>query len=78
MWPEPRWQVAGAAYAPILIGRQVPGSTTSRACWHLLRKESPERAAELAGRLADMLAILGEDYRRSDVLAWTGAVPASG
>ncbi|MFJ8570388.1 hypothetical protein [Streptomyces sp. NPDC093514] len=50
----------------------------AHACWHLLRKESPERAADLAGRLADMLAILGEDYRRRDVLAWAGAVPASG
>ncbi|MFE2879230.1 hypothetical protein ACFXG6_32760 [Streptomyces roseus] len=50
----------------------------AHACWHLLRKESPERAADLAGRLADMLAILGEDYRRRDVLAWTVAVPASG
>ncbi|WP_405827280.1 MULTISPECIES: hypothetical protein [unclassified Streptomyces] len=49
----------------------------AHACWHLLRKESPERAADLAGRLADMLAILGEDYRRRDVLAWTEAVPAS-
>ncbi|MGW0750790.1 hypothetical protein [Streptomyces sp. NPDC002587] len=50
----------------------------AHACWHLLRKESPERAPDLAGRLADMLAILGEDDRRHDALAETGAVPASG
>ncbi|MFD9010387.1 hypothetical protein [Streptomyces sp. NPDC059552] len=63
--------------------RYRPGADTIRtarnthACWHLLRKEFPERAADLAGRLADMLAVLGEDYRHRDVLAWT-AVPASG
>lgn len=50
----------------------------AHACWHLLRREDPQAAADLAGRLADMLATLGEDYRRCDVLAWTAAVPASG
>ncbi|MEV7512667.1 hypothetical protein AB0O57_32385 [Streptomyces sp. NPDC091201] len=39
----------------------------AHACWHMLRRESPEAAADLAGRLADMLAILGEDDRRRDV-----------
>lgn len=34
----------------------------------LLRKESPERAADLTGRLVDMLAILGKDDRRRDCL----------
>ncbi|WP_328966209.1 hypothetical protein [Streptomyces virginiae] len=48
----------------------------AHACWHLLRKESPEQAAALAGRLADMLAILGEDDRRRDVLTWNGVLPA--
>ncbi|MFG2236050.1 hypothetical protein ACGFNX_39710 [Streptomyces sp. NPDC048723] len=44
----------------------------------MLRKASPERAADLAGWLADLLAVLGEGDRRRDVLAWAGAVPASG
>ncbi|MFF3089974.1 hypothetical protein ACFVRB_33800 [Streptomyces nojiriensis] len=47
----------------------------AHACWRLLREESPEAAADLAGRLADMLATLGEDDRRRDVLAWNEAVP---
>ncbi|MEU5069104.1 hypothetical protein AB0G95_34255 [Streptomyces virginiae] len=50
----------------------------AHACWHLLRREDPQAAADLAGRLADMLAILGEDDRRRDVLARIEAVPASG
>lgn len=50
----------------------------AHACWHLLRREDPQAAADLAGRLADTLAILGEDDRRRDVLARTEAVPASG
>ncbi|MFF4448838.1 hypothetical protein [Streptomyces sp. NPDC001502] len=49
----------------------------AHACRHPLGRESPERAGDLAGRPADMLAILGEDCRRDDVLAWSGAVPAS-
>ncbi|MFJ6053395.1 hypothetical protein [Streptomyces sp. NPDC092307] len=48
----------------------------AHACWRLLRKESPEQATALAGRLADMLAILGEDDRGRDVLAWTEAAAA--
>ncbi|MFE5621075.1 hypothetical protein ACFQ8S_03315 [Streptomyces virginiae] len=47
----------------------------AHACWHLLGREDPQAAADLAGRLADML---GEDHRRRDVLARTEAVPASG
>ncbi|MFD9475015.1 hypothetical protein [Streptomyces goshikiensis] len=41
----------------------------AHAAWHLLREEDPQAAADLAVPLADMLAILGEDDRRNDVLA---------
>ncbi|MCX4784625.1 hypothetical protein [Streptomyces sp. NBC_01264] len=49
----------------------------AHAAWRLLREEDPEAAADLAAPLADMLAILGEDVRRRDVLDWTEAVPAT-
>ncbi|MFD8633740.1 hypothetical protein [Streptomyces sp. NPDC059533] len=49
----------------------------AHATWHLLRKEDQEAAADLAAPLADMLAILGEDDRRKDVLAWERAAAAS-
>ncbi|MFD5411000.1 hypothetical protein [Streptomyces nojiriensis] len=44
----------------------------------MLGKESPQKAAAPAARSADMPTVLGEDYRRRDVLARTGAVPAAG
>ncbi|MFD9270937.1 hypothetical protein ACFWB1_26115 [Streptomyces goshikiensis] len=49
----------------------------AHAAWHLLREEDPEAAADLAAPLADMLAILGEDDRRNDVLAREQVAAAS-
>ncbi|WP_331723305.1 hypothetical protein [Streptomyces sp. NBC_00105] len=50
----------------------------AHACWHLLRREDPQAAADLAGQLADMLAIFGQDDHGRHVLARTEPVPASG
>ncbi|MFD8954632.1 hypothetical protein ACFV0B_37900 [Streptomyces xanthophaeus] len=50
----------------------------AHACWRQLMQEDPEAATSLAGSLADMLAILGEDERRRDVLERIAAVPATG
>ncbi|MDX3538835.1 hypothetical protein PV721_31765 [Streptomyces sp. MB09-01] len=49
----------------------------AHACWHRLRSEDREAAADLAGPLADMLAILGEDDRRRDVLQDASAVSST-
>ncbi|MET9323701.1 hypothetical protein ABZX75_26495 [Streptomyces sp. NPDC003038] len=49
----------------------------AHACWHRLREKDPEAAADRAAPLADMLAILGEDDRCRDVLAWKPATAAS-
>ncbi|MFE2879199.1 hypothetical protein ACFXG6_32915 [Streptomyces roseus] len=60
-----------ARYRPEVDTRRT--ARNAHACWRQLRRQDPQAAADLAGPLADMLAILGEDDLRGGVLAWAPA-----